>query len=87
MLTNSIKFSHLLLPYTGEHKVGHWPGFMYNTRLDWKKRRPIGLSLNLSCDFYFFHLFFLGKFFFLWLQRDPNTVASFTALFFTSASL
>lgn len=60
MLTNSIKFSHLLLPYTGEHKVGHWPEFMYNTRLDWKKRRPI--ELNLSWNFIFFPSFSWGSF-------------------------
>lgn len=54
MLNNSIEFSCLFLPYTGEHRVGYWSKFKYNNRLDWKKRRPIGLSLNLCCDFFFF---------------------------------
>lgn len=60
---NSINFSCLLLPYTGEHKIGYWLEFKYNTRLDWKKRRPIRLSLYLSCDFLFsFFSFSWGSF-------------------------
>lgn len=72
MLNNSTEFFCLLLPYRGEHRVGYWPEFMYNTRLDWKKETNWA-EVESVLWFIIFFLFPVGAAFSLVAEGSQNS--------------